>query len=164
MKSLIGKAACVAVLALGATGAASAGVTVNYVESDKFSDLPFSRWERDEVLRTLADHFTKLGKDLPAGQDLTVEITDIDLAGREYPYRRGGGDLRVLQGTADWPRMELSYTLSAGGQVIHTGKARLADMNYMSRPVRGFDTDSLRFEKRMVDEWFNKTILQKKPG
>ena len=164
MKSLIGKAVCVAVLALGATGAASAGVTVNYVESDKFSDLPFSRWERDDVLRTLADHFTKLGKDLPAGQDLTVEITDIDLAGREYPSRRGGGDLRVLQGTADWPRMELSYTLSAGGQVIHTGKARLADMNYMSRPVRGFDTDSLRFEKRMVDEWFNKTILQKKPG
>ncbi|MGG7607381.1 DUF3016 domain-containing protein [Massilia sp. BKSP1R2A-1] len=164
MNSLIGKAAFAAVLALGAAGAASAGVTVNYVQSDKFSDLPFTPWEREEVLRTLSDHFAKLGKELPPGQELSVEITDIDLAGREYPNRRAGGDLRVLQGTADWPRIELNYTLSANGQVIDSGKARLADMSYMSRPVRGFDTDSLRYEKRMVDEWFNKTILQKKPG
>ena len=164
MKAMIGKAACAAVLALGAAGAASAGVTVNYVQSDKFSDLPFTSWERDDVLRILSEHFAKLGKDLPPGQELTVEVTDIDLAGREYPNRRSGGELRVLQGSADWPRIELNYTLSANGQVIDSGKARLADMSYLSRPVRGFDTDALRYEKRMLDEWFNKTILQKKPG
>jgi hypothetical protein len=45
MKTLVGKVALAALLALGA-GAASAGVTVNYVESDKFSDLPFAPWER----------------------------------------------------------------------------------------------------------------------
>ena len=48
--------------------------------------------------------------------------------------------------------------------MIDSGKARLADMAYMSRPVRGFDNDSLRYEKRMVDDWFNKTILHKKGG
>lgn len=163
MNSSIGKAAFVAVLALGAAGAASAGVTVNYVQSDKFSDLPFSTWDREDVLRTLSAHFAKLGKELPAGQELTVDITDIDLAGREYPNRRGG-ELRVLQGMADWPRIELNYTLSANGQVIDSGKARLADMSYLQRPVRGFDTDALRYEKRMLDEWFNKTILGKKAG
>jgi len=164
MKSMIGKAACAAVLALGVAGAASAGVTVNYVQSDKFTDLPFTSWERDDVLRVLSEHFAKLGKELPPGQELTVNVTDIDLAGREYPSRRGGGDLRVLQGTADWPRIELNYTLSTNGQVVDSGKVRLADMSYMSRPVRGFDTEALRYEKRMLDEWFNKTILQKKPG
>ncbi|RZJ83864.1 MAG: DUF3016 domain-containing protein, partial [Massilia sp.] len=49
MKTLIGKMAFAGLLALGA-GAASAGVTVNYVESDKFADLPFAPWERKEVL------------------------------------------------------------------------------------------------------------------
>ncbi len=161
MKALIGKTALAAVLALGA-GAASAGVTVNYVESDKFADLPFAPWERKEVLEDLADYFAKLGKSLPAGQELTVDITEIDLAGREYPNSRGARDLRILQGTADWPVMELRYTLSANGQVLGSGKSRLSDMNYLHRGSRLSDSDRLRFEKRMIEEWFNETILQKK--
>ena len=161
MKALIGKTALAAVLALGA-GAASAGVTVNYVESDKFADLPFTPWERQEVLDDLAAYFAELGKSLPAGQDLSVEVTDIDLAGHIYPNTRGARDLRVLQNGADWPRMELRYTLSANGQVLTSGNARLSDMNYMSRSTRMSDSDRLRYEKRMVEEWFNKAILQKK--
>ena len=161
MKTVIGKVALAAVLALGA-GAASAGVTVNYVEPDKFSDLPFAPWERKEVLEVLADHFAELGKSLPAGQELTVEVTDIDLAGREYPHIRAGHDLRVLKGMADWPIMELRYTLSANGQVLRSGNAKLSDMNYLQRGSRIHDSDRLRFEKRMIEEWFDKTILQTK--
>lgn len=161
MKSVIGKLALAGLLALGA-GAASAGVTVNYVESDKFSDLPFAQWERKEVLDDLAGFFAELGKTLPAGQDLTVEVTDIDLAGREYPNTRSGRDLRILKGGADWPRMELRYTLSANGQVVKSGQEKLSDMNYMQRSSRLSDNDRLRYEKRMIEEWFNKAILQKK--
>ncbi|MGH8853608.1 MAG: DUF3016 domain-containing protein, partial [Telluria sp.] len=149
MKSLIGKAAFAGLIALGA-GAASAGVTVNYVESDKFADLPFAPWERKEVLDDLAAYFAELGKSLPAGQDLTVEITDIDLAGREFPTRTGR-DLRVLKGSADWPRITLRYTLSANGQVLTSGEAKLSDMNYLARINRLTDGDRLRYEKRMVE-------------
>jgi len=164
MKSLIGKtalAAAATLLALTA-GAASAGVTVNYVDSDKFSDLPFAPWERKEVLDELAGFFSELGKALPPGQDLTVEVTDIDLAGREYPNTRSGRDLRVLKGGADWPIMELRYTLTANGQVVKSGQEKLTDMNYLNRINRLTDGDRLRYEKRMVEDWFNKTILQKK--
>ena len=161
MKTVIGNVALAAMLALGA-GAASAGVTVDYVESDKFSDLPFAPWERKEVLEDLADYFAELGKQLPAGQELKVEVTDIDLAGREYPNTRGANDLRVLKGMADWPVMELRYTLSANGQVLSSGNARLSDMNYLHRGSYLHDSEPLRFEKRMIEEWFNKTILQKK--
>ncbi len=163
MKSSIGKLALAGLLALGA-GAASAGVTVNYVESDKFADLPFAPWERQEVLRDLADHFMKLGKSLPPGVDLAVDITEIDLAGREYPNARSGRELRVLKGMADWPVIELRYTLTSNGQVVGSGSERLSDMSYLNRVSRFSDSDSLRYEKRMIDEWFNKTILQKKPG
>lgn len=161
MKTVIGKMALAGLLALGAS-AASAGVTVNYVESEKFSDLPFAPWERKEVLDVLAEHFVKLGKSLPAGQELTVDVTDIDLAGREYPFIRAGHDLRVLKGMADWPVMQLRYTLSANGQVVKSGDARLSDMNYLQRSNRLHDSERLRFEKRMIEEWFNQTILQKK--
>lgn len=160
MKSMIAKAAIAGLLALGA-GAASAGVTVNYVESDKFADLPFAPWERKEVLDDMAAFFAELGKSLPPGQDLTVDITEMDLAGREYPGR-GARDLRVLKGGADWPMMTLRYTLTANGQVLASGNAKLSDMNYMGRINRMSDGDRLRYEKRMVEDWFNKTILQKK--
>jgi len=114
--------------------------------------------------KELSEYFGKLGEKLPEGQDLALEVTDIDLAGREYPNMRSGRELRVLQGTADWPIMNLRYTLSQNGQVRKTGDARLSDMNYMQRINRFSDSDSLRAEKRMIEEWFNETILEKRRG
>lgn len=163
MKALLMKAAVAGLLTLTA-GMASAGVTVKYIESDKFADLPFAPWEREQVLKELSEYFGKLGEKLPEGQDLALEVTDIDLAGREYPNMRSGRELRILKGTADWPIMNLRYTLSRDGQVLKTGDARLSDMNYMQRINRFSDSDSLRAEKRMIEEWFDETILEKRRG
>jgi hypothetical protein len=163
MNALCGKVALMGLLALGA-GSASAGVTVNYIESDKFADMPFAPWEREEVLRDLTDYFTKLGARLPQGQDLAIEVTDIDLAGREYPNARGGRELRILKGGADWPVINLRYSLSQNGQVLKAGEAKLSDMNYLHRIHRYNDNDSLRYEKRMIEEWFDQAILPKKTG
>jgi hypothetical protein len=161
MKKLIGQAAVAAVLVLGA-GAASAGITVNYVNPEKYSDIGAGEWERELVLKDLTKHFDKLAKDLPAGHDLTLNITDIDLSGQEYPGNRASGDLRVREGKGDWPYMEIHYTLTANGQTVDSGAVQLRDQRYMVRPIRGaYETDNLRFEKRMINEWFNKTILKK---
>jgi len=167
MNTPFGKAALSATLAtallLGA-GTASAGVTVNYVNPDNFSDLPMSSYDRDEVLRELARHFDKLGKKLPAGHDLAVEITDIDLAGREYPTRRAAGEVRILRGNIDWPVIDLRYTISANGQVIDSGATKLRDMDYLNRHPRHASWDGLRYEKTLIDDWFGKTVLQNKPS
>ncbi|WP_020654570.1 DUF3016 domain-containing protein [Massilia niastensis] len=163
MNALFGKVALMGLLALGA-GTASAGVTVKYIEADKFADMPFAPWEREEVLRDLTDYFNELGAKLPQGQDLAIEVTDIDLAGREYPNVRGPRELRILKGGADWPIINLRYSLTQDGQVLHAGDAKLSDMNYLHRIHRYNDNDSLRYEKRMILEWFNATILKKKSG
>ena len=163
MKSLLMKAAFAGLFALTAS-AASAGVTVKYIESDKFADLPFSPWDREQTLEQLTDYFSKLGEQLPAGQDLEIEVLDVDLAGREYPNMRSGRELRILKGTADWPIINLRYTLTQNGQVLKVGDSRLSDMNYMQRISRFSDSDALRAEKRMIDDWFNETILEKKRG
>jgi hypothetical protein len=161
MKPLIRQLAFAGACLLAA-GGAFAGVTVNYIQPDKFSDMPFEPWEREDILKSVTEHFQKLGQQLPAGTNFTVEVLDIDLAGRIIPGMRSGRDIRVLKGGADWPHMRLRYTLEQGGQVVASGEADLSDMMYLQRMNRYFDGDPLRFEKTMIDEWFDKTILHKR--
>jgi hypothetical protein len=157
MKTRIHQLALAGLLALVA-GSASAAVTVSYVAPDNFSDIPFSTWEREDTLKELTSHFTKLGEGLPPGQDLRIEVTDIDLAGHATPGARTGRDLRILRGRADWPRMTLRYVLEQNGQVLKSGEAQLSDMSYLDHVNRYFDTEPLRYEKQMIDDWFEKTI------
>jgi len=157
MKSFMQKMALASMLAL-AVGSAGAAVTVSYVAPDKFSDIPFVPWEREETLKQLTDHFTKLGNSLPPGQDLRVEVLDVDLAGRAIPSVRAGRDIRVMRGQADWPRMQLRFSLEQNGQVLKSGEAQLSDMNYLDHHTRYFDSEPLRYEKQMIDDWFEKTI------
>jgi hypothetical protein len=157
MKSLMQKLALAGLFALAA-GSAGAAVTVTYVQPDRFSDLPFVTWEREDTLKTLTEHFTWLGTSLPPGQDLRIEVTDVDLAGRAIPNARAGRDMRVLRGQADWPRIELRYAVEQDGQVLKSGEARITDMNYLNHTNRYFDTEPLRYEKAMIDDWFEKTI------
>jgi hypothetical protein len=110
------------------------------------------------MLAQLSDIFQELGKSLPPGQDLRVEVTDFDPAGRIIPGARNGQDLRVVKGGADWPRMELRYVLTQNGQEIKRGEAKLADMNYQQRSPRYSDSEPLHYERRMIEEWFEKTF------
>jgi len=157
MKSLMQKMALAGMFALAA-GSAGAAVTVSYVAPDRFSDIPFVPWEREETLKQLTDHFSKLGNSLPPDQDLRVEVLDVDLAGRAIPSVRAGRDIRVMRGQADWPRMQLRFSLEQNGQVLKSGEAQLADMNYLDHRTRYFDSEPLRYEKQMIDDWFEKTI------
>jgi hypothetical protein len=148
-----------AALLMAAAGAASAGgVKVTYQEPDKFMDLPFWEQDRDQVLKELTAHFTQLAKQLPANEQLHITVTDIDLAGRVEPRRRTMRDLRVLRGGADWPTMELQYQLERDGQVVASGSDRLSNMLYLDRMNRYTGSDTLRYEKPMIDEWFKKTF------
>ncbi|ELX12329.1 DUF3016 domain-containing protein [Janthinobacterium sp. HH01] len=147
-----------AMLALLA-GAAWADVTVSYVKPDDFADVPRNAVDRERVLKDFSDYFATFNKRLPAGQNLKIEVLDIDMAGRLWPRRSGGEDIRVLNGGADWPRMHLRYTLEQDGKVLRSGDEQLSNMNYMQGVSRYSDGDTLRYEKQMLDDWFKKTIV-----
>jgi len=157
MKSFMQKMALAGMLVLAA-GSAGAAVTVSYVAPDKFSDLPFVPWEREQTLKDLTEHFTRLGNSLPPGQDLRIEVLDVDLAGRAIPSVRMGRDIRVMRGQADWPRIQLRFSLEQNGQVLKSGEAQLSAMNYLDQHTRYFDSEPLRYEKQMIDDWFEKNI------
>lgn len=158
MKNVIRHLAVSALLVLAA-GAASAEVSVNYVEPERFSDLPFTTWDREAVLKDLTGHFARLGAQLPPGQNLRVDVLDVDLAGRAYPGR-GLHDLRIVKSHgADWPRIDLRFAIEQDGQVLRSGEVQLRDMAFMDRSGRYSDGESLRYEKRMIDDWFYSAIV-----
>lgn len=149
-----------AVVALLASSAALAEVTVTYTKPDDYTDLARGEYDRDRVLKQFTDYFATLEKKLPPGENLKIDVLDIDLAGRMYP-RRNGEEIRVMNGGADWPRMHLRYTLEKDGQVLRSGDDNIANMNYQQSRSSYFDSDPLRYEKQMLDDWFNKAIVPK---
>jgi len=157
MNPLLRRLALAGLLLLSA-GAASAGVTVSYDHPENFSDLPFTPWDREQVLKELTAHFDKLGKQLPPDQNLRIDVLDVDMAGREQPSHRNAHEIRILKGEADWPRIHLRYTLESGGTVIKSGDEQLSDMMYLSHLNRYPQGDMLQYEKQMIDDWFKKTI------
>lgn len=158
MNSVFQRAALGCLLALAA-GAAPAGATITFTEPDKFADVPFSSVERQRVLDDLSRYIVKLASKLPANQQLTVEVLDIDLAGQVDPHIRGRDDLRVLRGGADWPQMRLRYSLEQDGKVLKSGEERLADMNYLNRAGYLGSETSLRYEKQMLESWFRTKLI-----
>jgi hypothetical protein len=146
-------------LLLGA-GHAGAAVTVTFTQPENYVDMPFAPWEKDVVMKDLRGHFDKLGAKLPQGQDLKVEVLDIDLAGQIEPRSRGTHDLRILRGRADWPMIQLRYSIESQGKVVKSGEARVNDMNYLQNQISRYSANEpLRYEKRMLDDWF-KTVLK----
>ena len=163
--STMSKSLLAALLSLLASGAAWAEVDVSYVKPEEFSDVPFNARDREQLLKELTEHFNKMGQKLPAGQVLKVEVLDVDLAGRMVPRRFSPDELRVLRGGADWPQMRLHYTLEQDGKVLRSGDAQLSNMMYQERINRYSSGDPLRYEKQMMDDWFDKEFLhQKAPG
>ena len=154
MNTLIRPAALAAALWL-VTGAASAGpATVTFTHPEQFSDLPYDTSNREQVLADLKEHFGALAAKLPAGQEMTVEVLDVDLAGRSWPGMLYTRELRVLNGGADWPHMKFRYTITQDGKVVKSGEETVSNMDYLWRINRYSSGDSLRYEKQMLDSWF----------
>ncbi|HMC17367.1 MAG TPA: DUF3016 domain-containing protein, partial [Albitalea sp.] len=110
-------------------------------------------------LQTLERHLQALAQHrLPSDQVLKVEVLDVDLAGEERPSRRSGRDLRILRGGADWPRIQLRYTLEVNGRLLRSGEETLTDMSYLQGPIGAYGTDPLRYEQRMLDKWFERLV------
>ena len=154
----------VAIMLSVSAASAQAAVTVTFTNPDKYADVPFAAKDKQEMMTELQRHFEKLGAQLPADQDLKIEIRDIDLAGRVEPSARASRDLRIIRGSADWPVITLRYSVESQGKVLKSGEERIADQNYTTGFNHYSSGESLRYEKQMLDRWFKKTIAPDKTG
>ncbi|MEJ8853689.1 DUF3016 domain-containing protein [Variovorax robiniae] len=146
--------------------AAHADVTVNFIDAEHYTDAAYSYAyandkDRAVVQRDITQHLKRLAdRSLPPDETLTVDIRDIDLAGWFEPWHARGHDVRILRDIT-WPRIKLAYVLKRGDQVLASGEERLADMNYLMGPNIYPSSDRLRYEKPMLDGWFERVVRRR---
>lgn len=155
-------------VAAGAASAASfaATVSVTFVQPEKFTDAGFSRGSaspRDlaELQQEMQRHLQLLAdRKLAAGDTLQVEVLDIDLAGDFETNRLTRfSDVRVIRDIAS-PRIKLRYTLKQGDRVVTGAEEQLSDMNFLWHYNRYSSGDRLRYEKPMLDAWFERQFAK----
>ena len=156
MNKLIHKTALAAAV-LVASFSAAATSTVTFADPAKMSDVPRFAVDRENLEWHLREHFENLSKQLPAGQSLTVEVLDIDLAGDVFP-RVPVTNVRVMKGRADWPRLHLRYTIEQDGQVVRSGEKQLSDPNYLMGFNR-YSQEIFSHEKQMLEDWWRKEVV-----
>ena len=145
------------------SSAASAAVIVSFPESRHYSDAG-DYGESDRTVDDLKRHLERLAERyLSPSRTLRIEVLDIDLAGRtRYFPHRGIADIRVLNGRADWPSIKLRYTVESDGRISDAREETVADMAYLVRPAPGGSSESLYYEKRMLDDWFRQRIGERR--
>lgn len=148
-------------LAFAAAGAAAGQVDVSFHDPDRFIDAGDLVRDRDDNLKVLADYLQLLGRrSLPQGQSLKIEVLDVDLAGRQSLNSRY--NFRVLHGGADWPRIRLRYALAEDGKVVREAEETVSDLDYLMAGPGLVPRDPLRYEKHMLQEWFDNRFAESK--
>ena len=140
---------------------AAATVKVIFPDPPRFTDAGASPRDVANTTRGLSAHLTALGqRQLADGDVLTIEILDIDLAGRLENTTRGR--VRVTTGRSDWPRITLRFKLEGASPLA--GEEQVSDMNFQRRSSGMSPSDPLRFERRMLNEWFQARLIDRTPA
>ena len=138
-------------------------VDVSWTNPDDFSDSKttpgsdIGRPTPDEWLGELSKHLkSRAGRALAPGQTLDVVFTNVQRAGIYEPWRGPQwDDVRIVKDMFP-PRIDLTFTLhNADGSVAEEGKRQLRDPAFLQRGILN-ETDPLRFEKRLLDDWIRK--------
>lgn len=150
-----------ALIATAGSVSASGVVDVSFADSQRFTDAGTTRWEEDGNLQALASHFKKMGQRyLRDGETLKVEVLDVDLAGWVRQSARGGEAIRVVRGGADWPRINLRYSLLRDGKPVRSGTEVIADMNFSRNLAGARSSEPMQYEKAMIEKWFRTSLVE----
>lgn len=147
-------------LILLTTNANAASSEVTWTDYESYRDIDPGEQNRkrfrETTFKNLEKHFVKLAGTLPEGQVLKINVTDVDLAGDTHAG--GINRIRIIKSIYS-PRMNFSYQLLAeDGKVIQSDEVVVKDMNFMSTTRLKYRNDSLGYEKKMLDDWFDKAF------
>ena len=94
-----------------------AGLKVRFINPERYTDAgSFGAGGRDATLAAFRAHLEKLGaRLLTPGQNLTIDVLNIDLAGEYEPWRRNLSDVRIMRDVTP-PHIKLSYVLNEKGK------------------------------------------------
>lgn len=149
------------------TGAVSANVQVTFEEPENYRDIDYGDGNTRRGIKVhipiLEKHIIKQSKRyLKDGQNLTMIITDVDLAGDYEPWRSPNfDDIRIVKSIYP-PRISFSFELKdADGNVLLSGEENLVDMNFQYR-LRSRTYDELFYDKEMITDWMRNMVRKLK--
>lgn len=177
MKAMItGMAACLLLLGLGgcaSTPVAGPGpghlpdqgsVKVGWNDPTTFREITYGRdridTRRGVWVEQLAGYLrTRAEARLAPGEQLEVTLLDVDRAGEYEPWLGPRfDDVRMMRDIYP-PRIILDFRrLDSAGAVIDEGRRHLTDAAYLSRASMGRSSDTLRYEKRVLDDWLRREL------
>ena len=162
MKQFILMVTLLTSMLLIAPGAFAASSEVTWTDYKSYRDIDAGNENRksfrERTFKGFEKHFSKLAATLPEGQVLKIDVTDVDLAGDTNAS--GIHRTRIIKHLYS-PRMNFSYQLfDAEGKVIQADEAVVKDMNFMSGNSLKYRNKSLGYEKKMLDDWFDKTFKE----
>lgn len=137
---------------------AEPAVTVAFMHPETYPDIDlnggYGTNSEQATLKEIARFLERLGtRYLPPGQVLSIEVTNIDLAGQYQPWRKLAYDVRVMRDLYP-PRIRLHYRLTQSGQILSDREELVVDVNYLANPSVRFVQAPLRYEKVMLESWF----------
>lgn len=126
----------------------------DFSESKESPGTGHGRESPDEWLTDLAKHLRyRAERVLPQGDTLHVTFTNVQRAGTYEPWRGPRwDDVRIIKDIYP-PRIDLKFALTdASGAVVKEGTRQLRDPAFLQRGILN-ESDPLRFEKRLLDDW-----------
>ncbi|HEY0291492.1 MAG TPA: DUF3016 domain-containing protein [Hansschlegelia sp.] len=148
----------------GVPSLAAAEVAVRAEPGPYVSSWSFrSAAERDSIFRELARYLERTGgRMLPKGRSASIELVEIDPAGRFEPWRPGFDDVRVLRDVTP-PRVKLRYAVTERGRTLARGEETVTDIDYLSNISARSSGDRLAYEKAMLRDWLDDRLVKLKP-
>jgi hypothetical protein len=150
-------------VAAGAAAPVYAGsVNVTWSEPQKYIDVRASNESQKRfeahVFKELDKHWQKMAAELPEEINLTINVTNLNLAG-DVDYSFGlHRDVRVIK-SLYWPMIEFDYQITAHGEVVSKGTAKIKDMAFMDRATAlRSNRSSFYYEKRVISDWFEDEV------
>lgn len=136
-------------------------ISVNFINPENFTDVALSGANTDNtrqyLMAKLRDYLVSLGSEkLPGGSRLTVDILDIDMAGRFEPWQTPQLiNTRFIRDIYP-PRIKLHYVLAdTQGNTLADADDTLSNLTYLQNADPGFiNNDPLRYEKTLLRRWF----------
>lgn len=151
----------VALLLTSMVASAEASVRVNFVNPSQYHDEDFRSFKRDGIIAELQKEFDRLDRVfIKRGQALSIDVLDIELAGRYEPWRTGFSDVRILRDITP-PSFKIRYTLRQGRAIVMRGEETITDMNYLWDPSARTSSERLAHEKRLLRDWFRRRFQER---
>lgn len=151
------------VVAAAVASPAAAAVAVAFTNPDRYSDVGRHYGQSEFVQREIEGFLKQLGKRyLTPGQTLTVEVLDIDLAGRYEPRGPNLYELRIVRDGADFPLLKLRYVLKAEDRILASGEDIVSDRDYRFHSSPPSSNEPLSYERRMLREWFKARFAERR--